>query len=585
MFGKIKSIEANYVVVENTSEKLEVNYLNYHVVFPEKNRGVVGEIVGIDENEIKIFLVGEIRNGVFTSGVLKKPHFSSVPRLVYKNEAELFLGCQEGKKCVYIGKSNTYEGFNICADLNAFFANHFAIIGNTGSGKSCGVARILQNLYGNKETMPVNSHIVLFDVYGEYKHALSHLNDMDGMGYKNLTSKLDLSDGEIINIPAYFLEVDDLALLLHVTNSSSLPILEKAIKLVYIFKSQDEKMISYKNDIIASCLLDILSSGRNSTQIRDQVLAILSRYNTEALNADTEIYQPGYSRTIRQCLNIDNQGKMNAVQSVVDFLEKYQKLDLSSLEVSKDIAYSLDDLYYALEFALISEGVLKSDKAYDEYNELKVRLQQIINSENKKFFEVGETRITKDTYIRNLFNNHQGRFQIINMNLNYIDERFAKTLTKIFAKMFFDFATELEERASYPIHIILEEAHRYVVADNDKFLLGYNIFERIAKEGRKYGVLIDLISQRPVDISETVVAQMSNFLVLKMTHPKDLEYIEKMLPNVSSDIIEKLNSLQSGTLVSFGNAFKIPLLIKMDLPNPLPYSSNCDVIARWKGNN
>ena len=93
MFGKIKSIEANYVVVENTSEKLEVNYLNYHVVFPEKNRGVVGEIVGIDENEIKIFLVGEIRNGVFTSGVLKKPHFSSVPRLVYKNEAELFLGC------------------------------------------------------------------------------------------------------------------------------------------------------------------------------------------------------------------------------------------------------------------------------------------------------------------------------------------------------------------------------------------------------------------------------------------------------------------------------------------------------------
>ncbi len=76
---------------------------------------------------------------------------------------------------------------------------------------------------------------------------------------------------------------------------------------------------------------------------------------------------------------------------------------------------------------------------------------------------------------------------------------------------------------------------------------------------------------------------MSNFLVLKMTHPKDLEYIEKMLPNVSSDIVEKLNSLQAGTLVSFGNAFKIPLLIKMDLPDPMPYSSNCNVLERWKG--
>ena len=581
MFGKIKSIEANYVVVENTSEKLEVNYLNYHVVFPEKNRGVVGEIVGIDENEIKIFLVGEIRNGVFTSGVLKKPHFSSVPRLVYKNEAELFLGCQEGKKCVYIGKSNTYEGFNICADLNAFFANHFAIIGNTGSGKSCGVARILQNLYGNKETMPVNSHIVLFDVYGEYKHALSHLNDIDGMGYKNLTSKWDLSDGEIINIPAYFLEVDDLALLLHVTNSSSLPILEKAIKLVYIFKSQDEKMISYKNDIIASCLLDFLSSGRNSTQIRDQVLAILSRYNTEALNADTEIYQPGYSRTIRQCLNIDNQGKMNAVQSVVDFLEKYQKLDLSSLEVSKDIAYSLDDLYYALEFALISEGVLKSDKAYDEYNELKVRLQQIINSENKKFFEVGETRITKDTYIRNLFNNHQGRFQIINMNLNYIDERFAKTLTKIFAKMFFDFATELEERASYPIHIILEEAHRYVQNDNDINVLGYNIFDRITKEGRKYGVILGLITQRPSELSNTALSQCSNFIAFRMFHPEDISIIKNITSSVSDETIDKLKNLTPGTAITFGTAFKIPLISKLDLPNPMPESTSVDIASRW----
>ena len=83
------------------------------------------------------------------------------------------------------------------------------------------------------------------------------LNDIDGMGYKNLTSKLDLSDGEIINIPAYFLEVDDLAHLLHVTNSSSLPILEKAIKLVYIFKSQDEKMISYKNNSPALMILGV----------------------------------------------------------------------------------------------------------------------------------------------------------------------------------------------------------------------------------------------------------------------------------------------------------------------------------------
>ena len=583
MFGKIKSIVNNYVILENVSDKLEVNYLNYHVVFPENNRMVVGEIVGISEDEIKIFLVGEIRNDVFTAGVIKKPHFNAKARLVYKSEAELFLGCQDvsNSDSIYIGKSNTYDGFNICANLNAFFANHFAIIGNTGSGKSCGVARILQNLFFDRERVPVNAHIVLFDVYGEYKHALSELNNQAGMGYKNLTSKLDMSDGEIINIPAYFLEVDDLALLLSATSSSQLPILEKTLKLVYIFKSQDEKMISYKNDIIASCLLDILTSGKNSTQIRDQVLAILSRYNTDSLNANTEIVQPGYTRTIRQCLNIDNQGKMNAVQNVTDFLEQYQKLDLSSLEVTKDTVYDLDDLYYALEFALISEGVLKSDKAYDDYNVLKVRLQQIINSEYKKFFDVTEERVSKEYYIRNLFNNHNGRYQVINMNLNYIDERFAKTLTKIYTKMFFDFVTSLESRASFPIHVILEEAHRYVQNDSDINVLGYNIFDRITKEGRKYGMILGLITQRPSELSSTALSQCSNFIAFRMFHPEDIRIISNISSNVSEETVEKIKNLVPGTAITFGTAFKIPLIAKLDLPDPMPESTSVDVSMRW----
>lgn len=583
MFGKIKSIVNNYVILENVSDKLEVNYLNYHVVFPENNRMVVGEIVGITEDEIKVFLVGEIRNDSFTAGVIKKPHFNAKARLVYKSEAELFLGCQDvsNSNSIYIGKSNTYDGFNICANLNAFFANHFAIIGNTGSGKSCGVARILQNLFFDRERVPVSAHIVLFDVYGEYKHALSSLNNQAGMGYKNLTSKLDMSDGEIINIPAYFLEVDDLALLLSATSSSQLPILEKTLKLVYIFKSQDEKMISYKNDIIASCLLDILTSGKNSTQIRDQVLAILSRYNTDTLNANTEIVQPGYTRTIRQCLNIDNQGKMSAVQNVTDFLEQYQKLDLSSLEVTKDTVYDLDDLYYALEFALISEGVLKSDKAYDDYNVLKVRLQQIINSEYKKFFDVTEERVSKEYYIRNLFNNHNGRYQVINMNLNYIDERFAKTLTKIYTKMFFDFVTSLESRASFPIHVILEEAHRYVQNDSDINVLGYNIFDRITKEGRKYGMILGLITQRPSELSSTALSQCSNFIAFRMFHPEDIRIISNISSNVSEETIEKIKNLVPGTAITFGTAFKIPLIAKLDLPDPMPESTSVDVSKHW----
>ena len=140
------------------------------MVFPEENRSIVGEILNIDNNQIYILLVGEIRNDIFTSGVIKKPSFKSGCRLIYKSELELILGSQDiaAKNTLYLGKSNIYEGYNVSANLTSFFSNHFAIIGNTGCGKSCGVARILQNIFlHNNEAVPSNAHMVIFDVYGD----------------------------------------------------------------------------------------------------------------------------------------------------------------------------------------------------------------------------------------------------------------------------------------------------------------------------------------------------------------------------------------------------------------------------------
>ena len=580
MFGKIIDIYDNYVIIENATHKLEVNYVNFHVVFPENDRSVVGEIVGMNENEIKVFLVGEIKNDRFSSGVLRKPNFNSKPRIVYKSEVEKFLGSQDigSSDTLYVGKSLTYDGFNVCANLNDFFSNHFAILGNTGSGKSCGVSRILQNLfYHNDDKMPVNAHLVLFDVYGEYNSALSKINELPGMGYKYFTSDLKFGDGDVINIPAYFLEVDDLALLLNATSPTQLPILEKALQLVYIFKSEDQSMQLYKDNIIAKALLDVLSSGRSSTQIRDQIVAVLSRYNTPRINLNSQIVQPGYTRTLTQCLNIDNQGKMNNVQLVVDYLEKIQKFDISSVVIDRSVIYDLDDLYYALDFALISEGMLKSEKVYDEYNQLLTRLLQIINSDNKKFFDPGTHKISKDTFVKNLFDG----YQIINMNLNYIDERFAKTLTKIFTKIFFNFSTSLKERGSYPIHVILEEAHRYVQNDNDINVIGYNIFDRITKEGRKYGVILGLITQRPSELSTTALSQCSNFITFRMFHPNDLNIISNISSNVSMETINKLKNLTPGTAMIFGLSFKLPLIAKLELPDPMPQSTSVDIKNRW----
>ena len=175
--------------------------------------------------------------------------------------------------------------------------------------------------------------------------------------------------------------------------------------------------------------------------------------------------------------------------------------------------------------------------------------------------------------------------QIVNFNINYVNDRMAKTLTKILSKMLFDFSVEAKDRGKFPFHIIIEEAHRYVQMDRDQMLLGYNIFDRITKEGRKYGILLGLITQRPSELSDTSISQCSNFIILRTLHPKDLDYIKQMVPNVSDEIMEHLKTLQPGNAIAFGSAFKVPVDIKIDMPNPEPKSSSSDITKIWYGEN
>ncbi|MCI8445915.1 MAG: ATP-binding protein, partial [Bacilli bacterium] len=287
------------------------------------------------------------------------------------------------------------------------------------------------------------------------------------------------------------------------------------------------------------------------------------------------------TRPLKQCLLIDASGKIREMELITAFMQTFINDELELKMPDGTFKYSLKDLRDAFDFALIAEGVLKSDKVYDDANVLKVRLHSLVNSDYSIYFDVDEY-VSREQYIRNLLTAENGRkAQIINFNINYVDDRFAKNITKMYSKLLFDYAKNLEKRASLPFHIILEEAHRYVQNDSDVSLIGYNIFDRITKEGRKYGVLLGLISQRPSELSETCLSQCSNFLIFKMLHPLDVDYIQKMVPNITNEVVKRLRILQPGTCIAFGNAFKIPVLIKLPMPNPAPASSSCDISGIW----
>ncbi len=585
MLGKITGIEDNTVIV-----KLDIdldktqNLIGLLIQMVSKETTIIGEVVDVKDGFAYINLLGEIEEDNFSFGVIRKPSFASKVDFLDNKNVIKIIGIENYKenRHLYIGKSPIYNDIQVGIDINSFFDSHFAIFGSTGSGKSCALARILQNLFSKKEYIPYKSSFFIFDAYGEYHNAFSKLHDeVPQISFKKYTTKLGVNDSELLRIPLWLLGVDDLALLLEVEKHSQLPIIEKALKLVNVFARDEDKVLKIKNDIIARAILDILSSGRPSAQIRDQIISVLSAYKTKDLNLETIIYQPGYSRPLKQCLLIDASGKMRDMELVMNAMEKYLTDDYEMSLPDGTFKYTLKDLQDAFDFALISEGTLKSEKTYDETNILRVRLHTLVNSDDKEYFEYPEY-IDKTSYIKELLTTPSGaKAQIINFNINYIDDRLAKIITKIYSKLLFDYAKNMEKRGSLPFHILLEEAHRYVQNDNDRYLLGYNIFERITKEGRKYGILLGLISQRPSELSETALSQCSNFLIFKMLHPSDIDYIKEMVPNLTKENAKRLQILQPGNCIAFGTAFNIPMLVKMELPDPRPSSESVEIEKVW----
>ena len=583
MFGKIKYITEGEAHVESLIQPgQDVDLMNNNVVFEAENQRILGEVEEVNNDIIKIRFLGEFIGNKYVSGVIRKPVLSSNIRQINDEELKSLMGTYSDKSFI-LGQSAIYKGHTVYVDINDLLSNHMAIFGNSGSGKSCGVARMVQNLFSNPNFIAYNANIFIFDAYGEYKTAFGKLNELNpNYSYKFITTNPTDPTDQRLAIPVHLLNLDDMTLLLQVSSHTQIPIIERALKLAKVFADISDEATMYKNHLIAKALLAILFSNETTKEKKNEVFQVIQVCHTNEFNFDTDIPGVGYTRKFSDCFEIDSHGNFGESVLINEYILKFINDDLEGRIMIKPVYYTLKDFASALEFTLISEGFLHNEAIRDDASILKVRLNSILNSNVGTYFNY-PNYITLEQYIASLVATpNRKKAQIININLEDMDDTYAKVIVKIYARMFFEFAKSRTQRASIPFHLFLEEAHRYVSKDADTFLLGYNIFERIAKEGRKYGVLLNIISQRPVEISDTVISQCSNFLIFKMTHPKDIEYIRTMLPNISQDVIEKQKVLQPGNCVGFGGAFKLPMIIKLEMPNPMPYSTNCNVNERWK---
>jgi len=581
MFDRIVYIgENNCYVSLKEGVEIKSNILSSHVIVEDAEKQILGEISELNQGRVNIKLMGEFNEGRFQSGILRKPLMDATIRPVNEQEIAVILG-QDTNTGLLLGRSPFYNGLPVYFNINDFYSNHFAIFGNSGSGKSCGVARLIQNTFASNNVKPTNANFIIFDVAGEYAQAFSQLSSINpAYQFRVLTTSETNTQYEPLRIPLWLLNESDLALLLMSESHSQLPIVERMLYLARCFAENDDVSLAFKNHIIAKAIVSVLFSDSTPVGKKNDIFNIVETCPTPQFNLEAVISGVGYTRKLRECFNIDKLGNFTESILFTQYAQSFVNDRFESYEPQGQTYFNLKDLEKALDFTLISEGWYKNPNTYSDAVSVKVRLHSLVTGPYAKIFDFPQQYGITEFLSSLLFRGNQ-RCQLVNINLDDMDDSIAAVITKILTRMIFDYAKGLQPRGSLPFHILVEEAHRYIKNDKDNFLIGYNIFDRVAKEGRKYGIILGVITQRPVELSDTVVSQCSNFLIFKTNHPLDEEYIRKMIPNINNELVDKQKGLQSGTCLAFGTAFKIPVIVRLDMPNPPPLSSNADMLKYW----
>lgn len=582
MLEKILYVSDNEARIQITNnEVLSMDLMNTHLVFDDNERRILGEIAQIDSNIITVEFLGEFKDKSFVPGIIKKPKLSSAVRKISDDELSVIMATEDNKSFSF-GDSVLYN-HPVNVNVDSLFSNHIAIFGNTGSGKSYGVAKILQSLFHNPNNIALNTMILLFDAHGEYASAFSNLQNVNpNYRFKMFSADTAKEGANLISMPIWLLDIDDIACLLGATEYCQLAILEKTLFILSILTQRDNNTQRFKNHIIAKAIQTLLYSNLSASKIRSEIFDVLTICSTDELNLEVKVPGIGYTREFRKCFEINKTGTFAENVLIAEYIERFISDDLDKQVAKKIEKCNLKDLEDALNFVIISDNILGNDKLYNCAMMLKMRLHSLVVSGYGKYFEY-PNYVSAEGFVSSLVTeNGKLRTQVVDIDIEGLEDDFAYFITRTISKIMFDFVSRLKNRASIPIHILLEEAHRFIKNEHN-IIYGNNVFEAIAKEGRKFGIILTLISQRPTELSETVLSQCSSFLLFRTNHPRDLEYMKKAIPNINTDIIEKQRSIQPGYCVGLGKAFKIPMIIKLEVPNPAPQSSNALVFDIWSG--
>lgn len=514
---------------------------------------------------------------------------------------------------IEIGTSAVFKGYPVKSRLDELFGGHVAVLGNTGSGKSCTVASIFQSVFMKPEAFAaLGAAFVIFDVNGEYRRALDNVPTWIKSCYLKATEpNMPIPDSsekrhgaeikDRFMLPHWFMSVDEWALLLRASERAQLPALRTALGLTTLFQESPEQagvegegaagnLKAIRNHVLAKIILSILHSDASTPSKADRILALLNTFSTAEISKAT--VSQGLYNDFGQFKDGRNSNTSVNYDNLLVLLESHVK-DEPVLPGYGNIPFSFERLQAALDLALFYEEANGNKQIREYCSQLVTRLKSVIDNPDYEFLRADVDNLQDHDrepthYVDRLLGiavdegHYRKERQICIIDLNDASDEIVELASAVVARLIFDRMRRGDPRNAMPVHLILEEAHRYISEKPSRFAIDAGItFQRIAKEGRKYGAFLIVASQRPSELSKTVLSQCNNFIIHRIQNPDDLSQIRQMTPFISETVLKRLPSLPKQHALIFGNSVNIPTTFRVRDADPTPDSNDTQIRDIW----
>jgi hypothetical protein len=447
---------------------------------------------------VSLIPVGEIQdNGLFVRGVRHYPTPGAKVYGVGLEEINVIFSKFRDYQ-FFIGQLASHKDYHLSLDPRALFGRHFAILGQSGSGKSWTVTSLIQNTI---RAMP-KTHLIMLDLHGEYCW-----KDNNGV----------------------------------------------------IQSAFPQEQVNY----------------------------------IDAIEMEIPYWMMTYAELVDLFIDRDDKGasmQMSFMREVLQQLKRKEakRLGMASVSIDTPIYFSLAELY--MQFKAANEERKDFGKTqgalFGQFDEFLIRMQSRFNDVRYDFLLKPKIRNNSESMadiLREFVGLGSKKANITVVDLSSVPTDVRPAVSAQVGRLAYEFNYWNPHRREFPITLICEEAHAYIPREKGGNFEGTKkMMERIAKEGRKYGISIGVVSQRPTELSETMLSQCSSFICLRTTNPDDQAYIRGLVPEAEGDLTDILTSLGRGEALVLGEAAPLPTRVQIYRPNPEPKSNDVDYYTGWR---